>query len=92
MGSAVSVRADPEGRSAFEEVNVRWSANAATTFVAGDDVPVMAPFPTSVAVMVCDPAVASVAEKVAWPLTRVEFGGRATPGARSLLVKCTVPA
>ena len=55
-------------------------------------VPAIEAVAVSVAVMVWDPAVASVAEKVAWPLVRVELGGRATPGARSLLVKCTVPA
>src|SRR5439155_7955023 len=43
------------------------------------------------AVSVCDPAPISVAEKVPWPLVRLESGGSTTPIEVSLLLKCTVP-
>ena len=44
------------------------------------------------AVRVCGPDVISVAEKLPWPLLRVESGGSTTPAALSLLLKCSVPA
>ena len=54
------------------------------------DVPVIEAVTVSVAVMVCAPAVFSVAENVPVPLVRVVFAGNTA--APSLLVKCTVPA
>ncbi len=54
------------------------------------DVPLMAPFDVSVAVMVWLPLVFSVAEKLLVPLTRVEAPG--STAAPSVLVKATVSA
>ena len=53
-------------------------------------VPVVAEVVVSVAAMVCEPAVFSIAEKVPTPLVSVASAGSAA--AASVLVKCTVPA
>ena len=62
--------------------------------VAGPDTlivpePVTEDITVSVAVMVCEPVVLSVTEKILTPLVSVESAGNAP--APSLLVKCTVP-
>src|SRR5207302_11397862 len=46
----------------------------------------------SEAVIVCDPALSSVAENVPWPLVKVESDGKTTPADWSVLLKCSVPA
>jgi hypothetical protein len=53
------------------------------------DVPVIAVVSESVAVIVCGPAVFSVAENVPTPFVSVEFAGNVA--APSVLVKCAVP-
>ena len=55
-------------------------------------VPVIVAVTLSVPVIVCEPALMSVAEKAPWPFVSVESAGRTTPAELSLLVKCTVLA
>jgi hypothetical protein len=62
---------------------------AAELTVMPPDVPVIEAVTVSVAVIVCDPAVFSVAENVSTPFVSVELAGNTA--AASLLVKCTVP-
>ena len=55
-------------------------------------VPVIVAVTVSRPVIVCAPALMSVAESVRWPFVSVESAGSTTPAEVSLLVKCTVPA
>ena len=54
--------------------------------------PVIVALAMSVAVIVCAPALMSVAENVPVPLASVELAGSTTPTEASVVVKCTVPA
>jgi len=70
---------------------VRMKRVALAAFTETLSVPVMLGFVASAAVIVCEPAVVSVAENVPWPFANVESAGRATPAAVSLLVKWIGP-
>ena len=84
---AVKVTAWPTWLGFCDEVNVVDVALRPTAI--GPDVPVMEDVTVSVAVMVREPAVLSVAENVPTPLLSAEVAGSAA--APSLLVKFAVP-
>src|SRR4026209_1385490 len=54
--------------------------------------PAMAGVVAWAAVVLCVPALISVAANVERPSVSVAFDGRTTPGALSVVVKCSVPA
>jgi len=87
--SAVTVKVMPvpvvavAGATTEKCVVVPWPT------VIDPEVPVTDGVTVSVAVMVCRPAVVSVAEKVPVPDTRVVSAGSVGPGSE--LVKCTMP-
>src|SRR5438132_1225656 len=62
--------------------SVKWLAGAALTVTVS-----VAEWAPSVAVIVCDPALSSVAENVPCPLVKVESGGNTTPPDWSVLLK-----
>jgi len=87
--SAVTVKENPEPVVAVAGAEtVKWVADPEPT-VIDPEVPVTDGVTVSVAVMVCRPAVVSVAEKVPVPDTRVVSAGSVGPGSE--LVKCTIP-
>ena len=69
-------------------ITERWVAALLTTLIA-PEVPCRAAWTVSAAVMVCDPIVISVNEKLPVPLVRAEFAG--SVACASLLVNFTVP-
>ena len=71
-------------------MTTRLTAVAAFTENAGD-VPMMAPFPMSAAVMVWMVSVTSVAANVPVPRVSVLLTGKETPVPVSVVKNCTVP-
>src|SRR2546430_1479939 len=78
----------PAGAVVLPRARVRVLAGAALVVRLAVVVKVLA---ASETVRLWDPARIRVAEKVPWPLTRVESAGMITPAAVSLLLKWTVP-
>ena len=87
--SAVTVKLKGEPKIATVGADTTKCVAAPPPTAMAFEYPLMAAFDVSVALMVCNPAVFSVAWYVPTPSTKMRFNGRMAFG--SLLVKCKVP-